>query len=123
MLPVALLVALLVVVAVGIFAWSRSRGAAPAPKALASPKGECPDCGTAFVPKADTKCSKCGRSLDGLSPSMRRLPSARDDEDDDPMARTVVKSGRIERLKSQCQSCGAALEGNTECLKCGARQA
>jgi hypothetical protein len=117
---VALIVALLVVVAVGIIAWSRTRGDAPAAKPLAVPKGECPDCGTAFVPKTDTKCSKCGRNLEGLSPSMRRLPSATDDEDDDPLARTVVKSGRP---KTQCQSCGAALEGNTECPKCGAKQA
>lgn len=118
MLVVVLLVALIVAVAAGLIAWSRTRGvAAPPPPAVAM--GECPDCGTEFVPKVDTKCSKCGRSLDGLSPSMRRLPSTADDEDDDPGARTVVKS----RLtKTQCQSCGAALEGNTECPKCGARQ-
>ena len=119
MLNAVLVMALVGAVAVGIIAWSRTRGDVPAPKPLAVPKGECPDCGTAFVPKVDTKCSKCGRALAGLGPSLRRLPSVKDDEEDDPMARTVVTSGRT---RTQCKSCGAALEGSTECPKCGVRQ-
>jgi hypothetical protein len=116
MLYAAILVALVVLVAAGVLAWSRTRGGAP------GPKGACPACGTSFVPNTDKACSKCGRSLVGVSPSARRLPSSTDDEDDDPLARTIVKSGRLEQLKTQCQSCGAALEGMTECPKCGARQ-
>ena len=120
MLVAVIVVVLLVAVAAGILAWSGTRRGEPAPKKRAAPRGECPDCGTAFVPKEETACSKCGRSLEGLTGSMRRLPNARDDEDDDPLARTVVTSGR---LRTQCKSCGAALEGNTECTKCGASQA
>ena len=119
MLYAVLVIAVFVLVAGGVAAWSRNRVEAPAPKPLAVPKGECPDCGTAFVPKTDTKCSKCGRTLEGLGPSMRRLPKASDDEDDDPLARTVVTSGR---LRTQCKACGAALEGSTECPKCGVSQ-
>ena len=116
MLYAAVLIALIVLVAAGAFAWSRTRGGAP------GPQGACPACGTSFIPKTDKACSKCGQSLAGVSPSTRRLPSATDDEDDDPLARTIVKSGRREQLKTQCQSCGAALEGSTDCPKCGAHQ-
>lgn len=119
MLYAVIVIALFVVVAAGVAAWSRTRGATPPPKALAVPKGECPDCGSAFVPNRDTKCSKCGRNLEGLGASMRRLPKVTDDEDDDPLARTVVTSGRT---RTQCKACGAALEGSTECPKCGVSQ-
>ncbi len=119
MLVIVLLVALIAVVAAGIIVWSRGKHAAKSPLSAGD---SCPDCGTAFKAGIDQTCSKCGRSLKGLSQRPRALPNAADDEEDDPHARTIVGSGRIARLKTSCASCGAALDASPVCPKCGVRQ-
>ncbi len=120
MLVVVFILAVIVAVAAGLIAWSRGREGAPlVPK---TPTQSCPDCGSPFVHGKDLVCKKCGRNLEAVAPSVRKLADVTDDDENDPQSRTVVKTSRAALMRQQCQSCGAALEGLSECPKCGAKQ-